>query len=214
MARPRAHDYDDKRRLILAKAAALFARYGYGGASINMIAEACNVSKALLYHYYSDKEELLFDIICDHLQHLVDVVAAARAEGAAPRQQLYALSAALLDAYRNADAAHQVQINNLQLLPPEKQKALKELERELVRIFSHAIAKAVPDLHEDLLKPMTMSLFGMLNWHYLWFREGRGLTRPDYARLVTELIVAGTPAANAALMPLDSAGGGLLRGRR
>jgi hypothetical protein len=29
----------------------------------------------------------------------------------------------------------------------------------------------------------------------LWFREGRGLTRPEYARLVTELIISGTPEA-------------------
>ena len=25
---------------------------------------------------------------------------------------------------------------------------------------------------KTLLKPVTMSLFGMLNWHYMWFRDG------------------------------------------
>jgi AcrR family transcriptional regulator len=198
MARLRAHDYDEKRRLILKNAAALFARHGYGGASITMIAEACGVSKALVYHYYSDKEALLFDIISDHLLQLVDVVEAV-VEDAEPRQRLCALAGALLYAYRNADAEHQVQINNLKLLPVQRLEQLKDLERELVAHFSRAIAKAVPGMPEDLLKPVTMSLFGMLNWHYLWFREGRGLSRADYARLVTELILSGTPAAAAAL---------------
>jgi hypothetical protein len=40
-----------------------------------------------------------------------------------------------------------------------------------------------------------MSLFGMLNWSYLWFRDGRGLTRDAYARLATELILAGATRA-------------------
>jgi AcrR family transcriptional regulator len=205
MARLRAHDYDEKRRLILKNAATLFARHGYGGASITMIAEACGVSKALVYHYYSDKEALLFDIISDHLLQLVDVVEAVAVEDAEPRHRLHALAGALLHAYRNADAEHQVQINNLKLLPAERQELLKDLERELAAHFSRAIAKAVPGMPENLLAPVTMSLFGMLNWHYLWFREGRGLSRADYARLVTELIVAGTPAAAAALtVPAES----------
>lgn len=215
MARPRARDYDDKRKLILEHAAELFAQRGYGGASITMIAEACGVSKALLYHYYSDKEALLFDIIDEHLSHLVEVVEAAIVEDAEPRDKLNAITVALLEAYRNADAQHQVQINNLKLLPADRQQQLKNLERDLVRHFSRAIAQAVPDLHEDLLKPVTMSLFGMLNWHYLWFREGRGLSRTAYAHLVTELIVSGAPAAAAALVPdeADAPSAGVLRKR-
>ncbi len=38
---------------------------------------------------------------------------------------------------------------------------------------------------------MTMSFFGMVNWHYLWFKPGAGLTRADYADLVTRLIAEG-----------------------
>ena len=43
-----------------------------------------------------------------------------------------------------------------------------------------------------LLKPVTMSLFGMVNWHYLWFKGGGPVTRADYADLVTRLIADGT----------------------
>jgi AcrR family transcriptional regulator len=199
MARPRAHNYDAKRKLILARAAELFAQHGYGGASITMIAEACGISKALLYHYYSDKEAVLFDILSEHLSHLIDVVERVDQDATSPQEALHAIAAALLEAYRDADAPHQVQIGALKLLPPEKQHPLKELERELVRHFAHAIARAVPGLEDGLLKPVTMALFGMLNWHYLWFREGRGLSRTDFARLVTELIVVGAPGAVQAL---------------
>jgi TetR/AcrR family transcriptional regulator len=210
MARRRALDYDDKRKAILDRAAELFAGHGYDGASISMIAEACGVSKALLYHYYGDKAELLFDVIRNHLDELIEAVEEVARETASEpaEERLSALSAALLDAYRDADAEHQVQINNLRLLPQEKQEALRALERRLVAVFAEAVASAVPRLSDRpaLVKPVTMSLFGMLNWSYLWFRDGGALTRADYARLVTRLVVDGGDALPAAF-PATPAGG-------
>ena len=195
MARPRSHDYEIKRTAILHRAAELFAQHGYGGASINMIATACKVSKALLYHYYPDKEAVLFDILNQHLTQLVE---AAEQAAQAPRDRLYTLSAALLETYRDADAEHQVQITALKQLPPERQEGLRGLERRLVKIMSTVIADEVPEIADGpLLKCAAMSAFGMLNWHYLWFREGKGLTRDQYARFVAGLILSGAGNATA-----------------
>lgn len=202
MARTRAQDYDDKRLAILHRAAKLFAQYGYSGTSITMIAEACGMSKALLYHYYPDKEAVLYDILSAHLQILIAAVEKAAASARDPDDRLYAITAALLDNYRDADSEHQVQIANLKLLPTDKQDQLRAMERALVIIFSDAIAEAVPAIGRGpLLKPLTMSLFGMLNWHYLWFRPGKGLDRDDYARLVTRLVTAGAESAAASVKP-------------
>ncbi|MFT4276222.1 MAG: TetR/AcrR family transcriptional regulator [Rhodopseudomonas sp.] len=197
MARTRATDYDDKRRGILSRSARLFAEHGYTGTSITMIADACGVSKALMYHYYPSKDAVLFDLLEDHLQHLVTVVDAAAQGESDPSDRLFAISAALLEAYRGADAEHQVQISSLKLLPPEQQETLKALERKLVVSMSDAIAAAIPAAaaKPELLKPLTMSLFGMLNWHYLWFREGKGLSRETYAKMVTTLMIAGAEQA-------------------
>jgi AcrR family transcriptional regulator len=200
MARTRANDYDKKRLGILSRSAALFAAHGYTGTSITMIAEACGVSKALMYHYYSSKDAVLFDLLSDHLQHLVAVVEAASQSPSDGKETLFAISAALLEAYRGADAEHQVQIASLKLLPAAQQEILKEMERKLVALVSDALLAAIPAIanKRHLLKPLTMSFFGMLNWHYLWFREGKGLTRDKYARMVTALILAGADEAMAA----------------
>jgi TetR/AcrR family transcriptional regulator len=193
MARTRANDYDDKRRAILDRSAELFAEHGYDRASMSKIAEACGVSKANLYHYYKDKEELLFDVIRFHLEELLEVVEAADRPDLEPDARLRDLVAALLEAYRDADAQHNVQINGLRLLPADRQAELKGMERELVRIFSDAVAGVAPQLKgTKLLKPVTMSLFGMINWHYLWFKSNGDVTRADYAELVARLIVDGT----------------------
>lgn len=193
MARPRSSDYDEKRRRILRQSAELFASRGYDRASMSAIAAACGVSKAALYHYYRDKVELLFDVIRFHLEELLEAVEAANREDLPPIDRLHALVVALLAAYDGADAQHTVQINELRLLPPDQQEELKLMERELVKLFSKAIAAVSPSLKDTaLLKPVTMSLFGMLNWAYLWFKSSGTLSRDDYAALVTKLIVDGT----------------------
>jgi TetR/AcrR family transcriptional regulator len=195
MARPRAADYDGKRQAILDGSAAVFAKYGYDRASMAQVAKACNVSKALLYHYYKNKAALLFDILRDHLQELIEAVAAVD-PNLPPQPRLRALVGALLEAYRDADNEHKIQLNELSKLPPKRKKLLTDMERELVRVFADAIAAVNPALDGDkaLLKPVTMSLFGMINWHYMWFRDGKPLTREDYADLVTTLLVEGAAA--------------------
>ena len=195
MARSRSQDYELKRTAILHRAAQLFAQHGYAGTSINMIAAACQVSKALLYHYYADKEAILFDILTHHLTRIVEVVEQAVLQ---TQDRVYAICAALLDAYRDADAEHQVQISALKQLPPERQEGLRVLERRLVTMMSEAIAQELPSLTTGpLLKAVTMSAFGMLNWHYLWFRENKGLSREQYARLVATLILNGAATMGA-----------------
>lgn len=193
MARTRAKDHDTKRADIMKVAARTFADSGYHGASMSALAKACGVSKALIYHYYDSKEALLFDIIESHLSDLIEAVETANTQGGDPETRLRFLVVALLDAYQDADAEHKVQINAMSALPEDYHVQLRELERQLVVIFADAVRELNPELFQDrpLLKPVTMSLFGMLNWMFMWFREGGPISREDYARLATDLLVNG-----------------------
>ena len=194
MARTQAADYGSKRRSILDQSAKVFAAQGYDKTSMAQIAKTCGFSKALLYHYYENKEALLTDIIQVHLEELLDEVQAAVNADLSPKDQLRALVTALLLAYEDADDKHKLQINELSFLPKERQVGLKQLERDLVSIFADAVIAASPAVasRERMIMPVTMSLFGILNWTYLWFRPTGDLTRTDYADLVTNLIIDGT----------------------
>ena len=193
MARTRASDYDEKRQAILDRSAELFSEYGYDRASMSRIAAACGVSKANLYHYYKDKEGLLFDVIRFHLRELLDVVEEANQVSLPPEEKLRELVGSLLESYRDADSQHNVQISSMRFLPPKRQAELKGMERQIVETFSNAVIGVAPHLKDTrMLKPVTMSLFGMVNWHYLWFKSTGSVTRADYADLVTRLVVDGT----------------------
>ena len=67
-----------------------------------------------------------------------------------------------------------------------------ENERRLVDLFTSVLRDINPTLARGrLLKPVTMSLFGMINWSYLWFRSGGLMSRLAYADLVTQIMVDG-----------------------
>jgi TetR/AcrR family transcriptional regulator len=193
LARTRAKDYDNKRAAILSAAARVFADGGYDRTSMATLAGECGVSKALLYHYYASKEALLHDILCSHLEALAAAVEDAPA--GPPEARLRALISALLEAYRDADAEHRLQANALGALPEEAQAELRALLRRLVERFAEAVKAANPALAESpRLKPATMALFGMLNWYYMWGREGGPVSREDYADMVATLFLDGVRA--------------------
>lgn len=197
MARPLAADHDQKRHSILKSAARVFAKMGYARATMADIAADTGMSKALIYHYYDTKEQMLVAIIREHLEEIVGAVASQDDASLPPHARLRALIAALLDCYRDKDDEHRIQINELSKLPHDVAAELIELERALVRMFSTALVVAVPALNarHELIKPITMNLFGMLNWKYMWFREGGPVTRDAYAELVTDMVIGGANAA-------------------
>lgn len=193
MVRTIAKDHGEKRHAILKTAAKFFAENGYDRASMSQLAIECGVSKALIYHYYSSKEALLYDIIETHLQDLVDAVDGVQSREE-PRAYLRALVHAILNQYRDADAEHKLQLEATTALPQEQQNELANLQRRLVVTLSDAIKEVAPETFEtkpESLRPVTMSLFGMLNWFYLWYRRGKGITREEYADLATDLLLGG-----------------------
>ncbi|WP_109465306.1 TetR/AcrR family transcriptional regulator [Albibacillus kandeliae] len=185
MPRGVARDHDEKRTALRKGAAAYFARHGYDRASMTGAARECGVSKALIYHYYGSKEDLFYDILEAHFEDLVEAVDAVRADG------IPGLIRAILDAYADADAEHKLQIDALHTLPPERQAPLIAAQRRLVAAMSEAIRTERPDLPADHLRALTMSVFGILNWFYMWHRPGKGLSREDYAALAADFVTAG-----------------------
>jgi AcrR family transcriptional regulator len=197
MARTRASDFEEKQHGILRSAAAVFAEQGMDKASMAQIASHCNVSKALLYHYYPSKDELIFAIVHTHLVALEASVAAAVDPGLRPAEQLRVLVGVVLEKYRGADDAHKVQLVGTAALSDEQREEIRSVERRIVRHFSRVLGEINPGLdsaERPLLMPVTMSLFGMMNWVYMWFRDGGLITREDYAEVATTLILEGIGA--------------------
>jgi hypothetical protein len=91
----------------------------------------------------------------------------------------------------------QGQLDALSSLPEDKQTHLRALQRRLVACMSDCVREIEPErfrTRPELLAPVTMSVFGMLNWFYLWYKPGGPVDRDAYADIVADLVIGGLPA--------------------
>ena len=117
----RAKDHGDKRQLILDRSAELFARQGFHRTSIAEIAKACNASsKAWIYHYFPNKETVLFTLLVEFLELAASRVRAAVDMHADPRERLHAFVLECLRIYAEYRINHAVLFSEMNLLPDER----------------------------------------------------------------------------------------------
>ena len=194
MPRSIAKDHAEKRSHILKIAARIFADQGFARASMSLVARECGTSKANIYHYYDSKDALLFDILDSYLSSLRDRVLGLPIEDLAPAAQLERVILEFLIAYEGMDYVHKVQTEGIALLDKDRQEILKDYQRELVRHLGAVISKTAPMVFSeepDKLRPTVMSVFGMINWFYMWNGSAGKKARQDYAGFVTKLALNG-----------------------
>jgi TetR/AcrR family transcriptional regulator len=212
MPRGRAPGYDTQREHILARAAELFARQGYTATSMNQVARACGVSKPSLYHYVRDKYQLLVEIAEDHVGRLRSLVAEVQRMPLEPEARVRELIGSFLEAYADAQAAHRVLTEDVKFLePPDRERVLNG-QREVVNAFAEAVAETRPELRAaELHKPVTMLLFGMMNWMFTWLQPGGRLTHASMAPIVADLFFGGLAAVQPPKAALDVPAGRVVR---
>lgn len=191
MARSTAKDHGAKRRHILSVAATVFADGGIARTSMNEVAAACGISKANIYHYYDGKDALVFDILDSYLADLRDRVCGLETNTLEAGAALHVLTREILLAYEGMDSEHRIQTEGLPLLSGEQQRVLKGYQRDMVEVVRAVLARAVPDCDPARLRSVTMSVFGMLNWFFMWNPRATRGERVAYAATVADLTMGG-----------------------
>jgi len=205
MPRGRSATYDDQRELILAQAAQLFARRGYPATSMNQVAEACNLSKATLYHYYKDKGSLLISIAETHVSKLAALVAEEEASPHTDEERLRRFIYRIVEEYAGAQDAHRVLTDDVRFLEEADRERVLDQERQVVAGFARAVSALRPGApSDDLAKPLTMLLFGMINWMFTWMKPGGPLDHKSIAPIVADLFLGGIGAVKAPASRTDA----------
>ena len=196
MARTQAADYDEKRLAIVDAAAELYAEYGFLGASLVDLAERCNSSKSLIYHYYGSKEDILYDVMASHIDALNAAVDEVSARGLVGADKLRALTHAFTRLYVDAGARQKVLLNELAHLPEDRRARIVTGQRRLVDLVESLLCEIQPSLRRSKTKrrPAAMLYFGMINWMHTWFRPDGAASADAVADMVVDLTLGGLPA--------------------
>lgn len=190
MARTQAADYGQRREAIVEKAAELFARLGFRGASVADLAVACDTSKSLIYHYYPSKEDVLYAVMASHIDQLVEDVEEVMAQETAPDTMLHVLIHNFMRHYIGAADRQKVLLNELDNLPADKRTIIVRKQRNVIEAVQRLLSAIHPKLLNDpaLARVQTMLLFGMINWTKEWFDPNGPISADEIADMALHLI--------------------------
>ena len=206
MARPKSASHDLKREEILEVAANCFAASSYPAASMNDLASALGTSKARLYHYYDSKQAILFDLLDRYTQHLVELVAEVHAPAKAyrctPKQAVHKLVTRFLQTYEISATRHIALLHSMQFLSEAQRALVVQRQRQVVSALGDMLSQAYPErvnAHNKI--PLTMMLFGMINWTFTWLRPQGPLSYDAFAQEVIATLENGFTSPNPEYQP-------------
>ena len=131
----------DKRQQILNAAVRTFARKGFHETRVSDIAEEAGVAYGLVYHYFTNKDEILTSIFQNSWTVFVEVLKMVEGEPSGLRAQLESIFSFLLETYRDHPEMMQVIVLDLTRSPRFLEKRNLVLFREAFAILERVIVR-------------------------------------------------------------------------
>lgn len=188
----RARPNNGKRLEILKSAAAAFRRRGYYGASVDEIASALHMTKGNLYHYFKDKEEILFACHEYALDLLLRMLAKLENSPYPPREKLRRAIVSfvhlMIDELRGTPLTMDVQA----LSPARRKKIIAKRDR-----FDRGMRKIVFEGMEQRVfrqadpKLATFAILGSVNWIPYWFDPAGEATSVEIGEEFADHLISG-----------------------
>jgi AcrR family transcriptional regulator len=192
MGRSQSAGYDKRRDEILDVATRLFASKGFMPTTVADIADASQMSKSLIYYYYKSKEDILYDVMHDYVESLLETLRAVANQKLEPEERLRELCRRLMWQYGQKDQIFKVLLNERDKISGRRQRALAEMEQEISDHMQAIVLATRPNTPraKALRAPITMLFYGMINGSH-WI-HGRGdLDSGQIADLACDLFLHG-----------------------
>lgn len=182
----------DNRTRLLHAAAELFARKGFHATGMSELEKATGLGRSSLYHYFSNKEELLFEITTRYLRELITLGEALLAEEQPAEQRLRKFSRAVMRSVADDLAELTVCFREMHAVTGDNRPALLELHRAYERVWGrilHAGSESGDFGETDSITVKAM--IGMHHYSYLWLRPDGNRSPEAIADSFCDLVLSG-----------------------
>jgi AcrR family transcriptional regulator len=163
------------RAAILENSARLFAQKGYEGTSFQDIAEAMNLTRQSVYHYFRSKEELLATLVAETTEIAADRLTAIRHDNALmPTQKLQQMTAEIVQERLDFPERFRMLERSESALPEpvagQHRAARRTVLNEVKAVITEGIITG--EFRECDARLGALSLLGMCNWIAWWYHPG------------------------------------------
>ena len=182
-------------RKILDKARTLFWKKGYLATSMRDIAAAYGCKPANIYNFFSNKEEILYQVLLDEMEQIIDPIKHLEEDdGTTPEEQLrFVIESHLrltLSYRRSAKLLFDVALNNLSRA---KRKKIVDLRDTYDRIIRKILRRGMDagSFREIDEKIAGFMLASMITRSRIWYHPKKGVSVDELADFIFEFAVNG-----------------------
>ncbi|MBL4813032.1 MAG: TetR family transcriptional regulator [Rhodobacteraceae bacterium] len=178
----RARERNDKRDAVITAAVRLFNLNGFHATSLDDVAKVLRVTKPTIYHYYSSKDEILFECVRRGLNGIRDAAAEAATHGGVGLERLQIL----IHAYaliKTRDFGICVGRTSDDQLRPESRAKFRAMKREINDILQGVVSEGMADgsIAKGDARLYAFTIAGSLNWITRWYDPSGSMTPEDIA---------------------------------
>jgi AcrR family transcriptional regulator len=180
---------------ILHAALLAFREHGFAGTTLDDIAARLDVRKTALYHYFPDKEAILYACHRESLAELDRIVREARHLHGAPEQLRHVIQEhvrVMVDTLEGSPLAMEVRAfraEHRREMIAGRDRYERAVRRMIDRgVRSGAFRKVDPKL-------ATFAILGAINWIARWYRPDGALRAPELGAQFAAFLVGGLQGA-------------------
>lgn len=170
---------------------------GYEAMSLRQLAAEVGIQAGSLYNHISTKQELLFDLIQDHINELLRQLDRALQGKEEPLERLRAFVAFHVTYHMTRKREVFIANSELRSLEPKNYDVIVALrgkyEKRLADILADGVAKGVFEVAD--VQVATFAIIALLTGLCTWYRPGGRLTREAIVDAHEKLVLSGVMPA-------------------
>jgi AcrR family transcriptional regulator len=187
----------------------LIFEHGYEAMSLRQLAAEVGIQAGSLYNHISTKQELLFDLVQDHINDLLRQLDRALEGKQGPVEKLRAFVAFHVTYHMTRKREVFIANSELRSLEPKNYEAIVALrgayERRLAEILSEGVSEGVFDVVD--VQVATFGILALLTGLCTWYRPGGRLTNEAIVAAHEKLVLSGVAPQVASSPPEAPASG-------
>lgn len=187
---------------ILNAAQELFYEKGYEKATTREISQKVGISKAALYHHFTNKEEILFKICLRAADELINNMKRAISRNknldVPLKEKLKDIMLEYATTYLKNKNFNKILLHEIEFLSPEKKRVILDKETENVHQLRNFLKELMDQGVIKKFDPtvMTFSIISALHWLYFWFKPEKGLSLEEVIEQIAEMYLEGIEIKN------------------
>jgi AcrR family transcriptional regulator len=188
---------------ILAEAGRLFASKGFEGTSMRDIALACGISKSLLYHHFSNKDEIYARVAVGSTLELYLFVRDRIPDGP-PSQKIRAFMVATAEYFRRYRWAWIASTTAFWNDPDRSRHKERMTRRDRFENFLRSLIQEAIDAGEIRKVDVPMAgrlILSSLNWMHRWYNPNKSATPEQIAEVFFDMIFNGLRSGQLVELP-------------